>query len=523
MQALLKDINTLRTELLCKPWLLFLAPGTLLLLVYVYRIFLHPLRRIPGPFPAKFTELWRTTKYAKGNWHQDILDLHRQYGPVVRVSPNEISIVDKIGLTEVFGHGKGTRKTSWYDVWMIPGHNNSFFHSTNPAEHSFLRKRVASAYTMSTILSLEPEVQQIADAVWTKLDKYAQEGRPVNMSNWANYFAFDVVGKLALGSPIGFIEQEKDVMSIIRSIHAGFYQMASMGYVPGKMIWINNPVTQTILSIVQRIMQSGSSFNTFGKWNVDQLMKRLSEPEGAERKTDMLDHYIAMREPDGSKATVPSILAETGNIIGAGADTTSIGIRAVLAQLVLHPEDYLQVREEVDKAYAEGGFASGYSGIPYLVAEKLTFLNACVKEALRLHPSILWQLPRQAPANGVQIAGHYIPSSATISMSPIAQNRDTSVFGADADNWRPTRWMASKGSDPAQIREMDKFNVTFGYGARTCVGRNLALVEIHKFIADFVRRYDAQFMNKQRPFVVKSQWFSYQADMHLDLRLRKLS
>lgn len=319
---------------------------------------------------------------------------------------------------------------------------------------------MASAYTMSTILSLEPEVQQIADAVWKKLDKYAQEGKPVNMSNWANYFAFDVVGKLALGSPIGFIEQEQDVMSIIRSIHAGFYQMASMGYVPGQMIWINNPVTQTILSVVERLMQSGSSFDTFGKWMVDQLMKRLSESEGTERKADMLDHYIAMKEPDGSKATVPSILAETGNIIGAGADTTSIGIRAVLAQLVLHPGDYLQVREEVDKAYAEGGFAPGYSGIPYLVAEKLTFLNACVKEALRLHPSILWQLPRQAPANGVRIAGHYIPSSATISMSPIAQNRDRSVFGADADEWRPTRWMTSKGSDPAQIREMDKFNVT---------------------------------------------------------------
>lgn len=110
MQALLKDINALRTELLCKPWLLLLVPGTILLLVYVYRIFFHPLRHIPGPFPAKFTELWRTSKYAKGNWHQDILDLHRQYGPVVRVSPNEISIVDKIGLTEVFGHGKGTRK-----------------------------------------------------------------------------------------------------------------------------------------------------------------------------------------------------------------------------------------------------------------------------------------------------------------------------------------------------------------------------------------------------------------------------
>lgn len=138
MQALLKDIETLRTELPCKPWLLFLVPGTILLLVSFYRIFFHPLRRIPGPFAAKFTELWRTTKYAKGNWHQDILDLHRQYGPVVRVSPNEISIVDKIGLTEVFGHGKGTRK-----VQIRQCHSSRPEHFELPEDSSLLTQHVS--------------------------------------------------------------------------------------------------------------------------------------------------------------------------------------------------------------------------------------------------------------------------------------------------------------------------------------------------------------------------------------------
>lgn len=76
----------------------------------LYSIFLHPLRRVPGPFIAKFTELWRTSKYARGNWHNDILHLHSKYGPVVRIAPNEVSIVDKQGLTQVFGHVKGTKK-----------------------------------------------------------------------------------------------------------------------------------------------------------------------------------------------------------------------------------------------------------------------------------------------------------------------------------------------------------------------------------------------------------------------------
>lgn len=78
----------------------------------VYNACLHPLRKVPGPFLAAVTELWRTAKYASGQWHQDILDLHRQYGPVVRVSPNEVSFVDQTALEQVYGHATGTKKVT---------------------------------------------------------------------------------------------------------------------------------------------------------------------------------------------------------------------------------------------------------------------------------------------------------------------------------------------------------------------------------------------------------------------------
>lgn len=76
----------------------------------VYCIFLHPLRRVPGPFAAKFTQFWRVRKYAQGHWHEDVVNLHRHYGPVVRVSPNEVSFVDQEALVKIYGHQTGTRK-----------------------------------------------------------------------------------------------------------------------------------------------------------------------------------------------------------------------------------------------------------------------------------------------------------------------------------------------------------------------------------------------------------------------------
>lgn len=76
----------------------------------LYSLFLHPLRKIPGPSLAKITELWRTNRYFKGYWHRDILDLHRQYGPVVRISPNEVSIVSPELARTIYSYSGGTPK-----------------------------------------------------------------------------------------------------------------------------------------------------------------------------------------------------------------------------------------------------------------------------------------------------------------------------------------------------------------------------------------------------------------------------
>jgi hypothetical protein len=89
------------------------AAASLLLFVIcraLYLVFLHPLSKVPGPRLAKITELWRTNRYIRGYWHRDILDLHRKYGPVVRISPNEVSIVSPELSKTVYSYSGGTQK-----------------------------------------------------------------------------------------------------------------------------------------------------------------------------------------------------------------------------------------------------------------------------------------------------------------------------------------------------------------------------------------------------------------------------
>lgn len=101
-------------------------------------------------------------------------------------------------------------------------------------------------------------------------------------------------------------------------------------------------------------------------------------------------------------------------------------------------------------------------------------------------------------------------------MSPRAMNRCKKVFGADANVWRPERWL----EDEEHAKYLDSMLCTFGYGSRTCIGKNVALVEVNKYVAQFVRQFDAEYLNASHPYKLRTVWFCNQEDVPIKLRLR---
>jgi hypothetical protein len=79
----------------------------------VYQTFFHPLSHVPGPSSARYFGSWRNKRYWKGAWHDDVTELHRKYGRVVRIAPNEVAIVDAGAVKQLYGVGHATTKTSW--------------------------------------------------------------------------------------------------------------------------------------------------------------------------------------------------------------------------------------------------------------------------------------------------------------------------------------------------------------------------------------------------------------------------
>lgn len=80
----------------------------------IYRIALHPLSRVPGPFIARSTSLWLAYHGFVGDECRVIRRLHEQYGPVVRTSPNDVDLADGEALWKIYMDKGGFDKPDYY-------------------------------------------------------------------------------------------------------------------------------------------------------------------------------------------------------------------------------------------------------------------------------------------------------------------------------------------------------------------------------------------------------------------------
>ncbi|KAI1609118.1 cytochrome P450 [Exophiala viscosa] len=442
----------------------------------IYQTFIHPLAKFPGPVSARYVPYWRNTRYWRGTWHEDILDVHRRYGRVVRIAPNELSIVDGEAMKHLYGHGTSSTKTQWYATWDPPIPDAvAFFSARDRKIHAFQRKRVSGAYAMSSILRYEQFIQQSLDELLLKFAKYATADNKVDLAKWTNAFAFDVVGQLGFGAPLGHVKTESDVMNLRRIIFDMFYMSAGMGhyywgikgYYWGQMKIFTNKFTTSLLELLGQ----KNDIVEFNVWGVARVKSRMdAEKRGEKGRPDMLAHFLNMKRADGSPAKFNEVLAEALNLVGAGADTTSIAMRACVHAICLRPQVYRRLQAEIDDYYVANDLKSG---ITYHQTQSLPYLVAVCKEAMRLLPSIVFQLLRHVPAEGMYVGKHYIPGGSEVGISPMAQNRDQDIWGPDADDFRPERWLESE----ERTRFLDSYNMTFGgNGPRMCVGKNIALV-----------------------------------------------
>lgn len=172
----------------------------------------------------------------------------------------------------------------------------------------------------------------------------------------------------------------------------------------------------------------------------------------------------------------------------AGSETTAISLAAVFYFLLRNPHCMETLLRELDDAVDSGKLEPRPDGLTsWAEAQLLPYLDACIKEAFRMHPAAGLPLERVTPPEGVNICGEQIPGGTIVGCSAWVIHRRPEIFGEYPDTYRPERWLEA---EPEKRREMDGTMFQFGAGARTCIGKNISLLEVYKLVPSFLRRFE---------------------------------
>lgn len=271
---------------------------------------------------------------------------------------------------------------------------------------------------------------------------------------------------------MGFIEAGCDRDHIVKHLHAGLRQKGILNRLYpflkavkdtwlGRKYFESSPDDENGLGILMRLRDS----------LLDRRIKDLED--GKEGRQDLLQTFLRVKTVDDEPLSLPYIKSEILLVLLAGADTTGTVMQGLIHQCITNPKLYQRLMDEITKADENGVLSTPpryeevFAHCPYYVA--------CVREVMRLWPSSPALFPRLVSGSGIDFDRKLAPPGCEVASTPFLIHRDKAMYGSDAEEFVPERWL-----DEEQCKKFLKYFFGFGYGARVCLGKDIAQMEIFK-------------------------------------------
>ncbi|ETS80694.1 hypothetical protein PFICI_08223 [Pestalotiopsis fici W106-1] len=408
------------TSLLSWPAILVQAV-IILFSIAIYRRYLSPLSDIPGPFWASITRLWQVVHIFKGDQNLQSIALHDKYGHFVRIAPNEVSVSHPDGPRSLLLTPQ--RKADWYRVFTVPDYRfETPMSALDPKEKIERSKWLAPGFSLSNILRSEEYMNKNIGLLLDWMDKFAESGDAMHLDKYLTYAAFDNAGEVIFSQSFGYIKEGKDIRgSIANNLVLNPFVAAAGFFIWAYVLLVANPIiTWTGL------LPMGHLFDT-----ADAAMKKRKENPDA--RFDIAAHWFKAQRENPDRLSDRDIQAQATVAVGAGSDTVSCknpsfyvlesfhkliqekgGIQTFVYHMLRNRDSWLRARQEIVAAQAEGRCRDRV--VSFDDAQKLPFLQACIKEALRMFGPTPMGLPRVAPKGGITIGGRHFAEGTTLSI-----------------------------------------------------------------------------------------------------------
>lgn len=215
---------------------------------------IYHLRNVPGPWLAKFSYLWYGRTTYSGRQYYVHRDLHKQYGPLVRVAPNEVLTEDP-DIVRMMSAARGTySRGTWYLTGRFNPYHDNMFTILEPKAHSQARARKIGGYSGRDIPSLELNIGELVttlvDVIRRKYARPSSAGSPptyLDLGSITNYFTLDVITRLAFGQEMGYLKDDTDHFDFFRIVRSLWPQMSTSADVPWiRKLLFSKPVLRLV-------------------------------------------------------------------------------------------------------------------------------------------------------------------------------------------------------------------------------------------------------------------------------------
>ncbi|KAJ5901202.1 hypothetical protein N7504_007195 [Penicillium tannophilum] len=369
----------------------------------------------------------------RGNLPHKIKRLHEQYGDIVRVAPDELSFINPDAWRDIYSKGREFVRPDEYKD-QPPGKTAANLIACSESEHARLRKILAPGFS----------------------EKYAIS--KVDVVEWINYLAFDVIGDLTWGSSFGCLD------GLTYHPRAAIVVGALKFYPP-------------IYSLLMTITPPSALQALMDIWKLTEQNVRERVAGGASRP-DLVGTMMASESMTQEEMEVNSMM-----IVAAGSESITTVLTGVINHLLRSPDKLNTLVQILRTTFPSEQEITG----PAL--KSVPYLDAVLNEGMRLCPTIPDGMRRNVPVGGATIAGQVVPDGMVVSVPPFASYRASRNFN-HAEEFAPERWLGEDvRSSRFQSDSKIAFN-SFSLGAHNCPGQNLAWLELRIILARLLWRYD---------------------------------
>ncbi|KAI1868414.1 uncharacterized protein JN550_006330 [Neoarthrinium moseri] len=460
----------------------------------LYNLFFHPLRTFPGPLLWRAFRLPFVIKAIQGRLAFDMLSIHEQYGPVVRIAPNELAFAHSSAWHDIMGGKQDFAK--WDEYYKVQDRQATNIMFAPAEEHAKMRRAAGFGFSDRTLREMEPLIQNSIGLLIRRLRDHCKSPEAygkVDMSAWYNFTTFDLIGNLVMGESYHCLENA-DYHPWVRPIFQVTYIsaiMSSLGHYP----WFKSTLLRLFRSIISRKILNHQAYTRA------KLAERM--------KVNRIDLVQAMLDINrDNEVEMDKLVMNASVLIVAGSETTATVLSGVTYLLLSHPDKLARLTDEVRNAF------ESEDDITVVKVSQLDYMLACLEETMRLYPPVPIGMPRIVPKGGRIIGGSYVPENTHVAIWHRALYRNPAYF-THPTSFCPERFQG----DPKFVDDEREVLQPFHVGKRNCIGRSLAYIEMRLVLARMLFNFDMVLNDESRDWMANQRAYNIWSKPPLHVRL----